>query len=357
MSERRSLRLPITLGILMIVLLIALTVGWIVLATFGLQEDQKRAALYVALLSIGTTFFVLVLVGTVMYLLLSIKAINLTRRQSNFIDSVTHELKSPIASLKLYLQTLTRRPVEAEEQAEFLNIMLDDVERLDLLINHILDAARLDKNVIEPADEVIDLAALLAETAQIVCLRYRIPRETIRLDLQPLSTFARRVDLEMIFRNLIDNAVKYSEKHAPVFVSLSRTNGDRALIRIRDHGPGIPKKLRRKIFGRFVRLGSELERQEPGTGLGLFIVRTLVRRQKGTIRVCDPPPPSSAADQHDHHKSTVAGEGTVFEVELPLHLDTIPAAVASLTGHQQDPSPKRDEDSARHESSKAHTTR
>src|SRR5688500_12483103 len=146
MFERKSLKLPITLGVVMIVLLVLLMVGWVLLAVFGALADDQRAGLYWALLSIGSTVLVFVLVGVVMYLTLSIKAINLSRRQSNFIDSVTHELKSPIASLKLYLQTLNRRKLSAEEQESFYKFMLEDVERLDSLINHLLDAARMDRS-------------------------------------------------------------------------------------------------------------------------------------------------------------------------------------------------------------------
>ena len=105
--------------------------------------------MYWALLPIGSSFILLLVVGVVLYLILSIKAINLTRRQSNFIDSVTHELKSPMASMKLYLQTLSRHQVSQELQADFHRFMLEDLERLDHLINQMLEAGRLDA---EPPD-------------------------------------------------------------------------------------------------------------------------------------------------------------------------------------------------------------
>ena len=100
--------------------------------------------MYWILLSLGATFIVMLLAGVVIYLVLTVKAINLNRRQSNFIDSVTHELKSPIASMKLYLQTLHRRQVPQEEQASFYQFMLEDLDRLDRLINQLLDAGRLE---------------------------------------------------------------------------------------------------------------------------------------------------------------------------------------------------------------------
>src|SRR5688572_10100092 len=119
MFPRRHYRWPITLGVVMIVLLVALIVGWVLLSVSGAFADYERRALYWTMLSAGSVVLVLVLVGTVMYLSLSIKGINLNRRQSNFIDSVTHELKSPIASLKLYLQTLNRHQMTPEEQQGF----------------------------------------------------------------------------------------------------------------------------------------------------------------------------------------------------------------------------------------------
>lgn len=303
MFERRSLRWPITLGVIMIVLIVALTVGWIVLSVVGALSQQGPAVFYWTLLSVGATFLVLVLVGVVLYLTLSIKAINLSRRQSNFIDSVTHELKSPIASLKLYLQTLNRRQVGPEEQADFYRYMLEDVERLDQLINHVLDAARLEKQPTHDEAEDVELSGLLAECAESVCLRHRVSPQIVKLTTQPYMVRARRVDLDMIFRNLIDNAVKYAGDDPRVEITVQPASNHQIEILVADNGPGISLADRRKIFRRFVRLGSELERRRPGTGLGLYIVRTLVRRLRGRIQVLGRDPAS----------------GTLFQVLLPGH--------------------------------------
>ncbi len=297
-SRRRSLGWPIALGVVMIVLLVALTIGWLLLPWAG--EAWNRGAFW-TIVVLGTIFLVLVLVGVVLYLTLTIKAFRLNQRQSNFIDSVTHELKSPIASLKLYLQTLSRRPVSGEEAAEFYRFMLDDLERLDTLINHMLDAARLDQRPAEAELSDVDLAPLLENAAATACRRYHLPEDTIHLELTPAVVRARPIDLEMVFRNLIDNAIKYAGAPPEVRVQTRFARPGFVTVGISDNGPGIPAKLRRKIFGRFVRLGSELEREKPGTGLGLFIVRTLVQRLKGAI----------------HVYAAVQGSGTVFEVELP----------------------------------------
>ncbi len=203
---RTSIGWPITLGVVMIVLVVALIVGWVTVTVIG----TERSAAYWALLAVGTTFLVLVLVGVVLYLLISVKEIRLNARQSNFIDSVTHELKSPIASLKLYLQTLSRRNVDEQRQADFYRFMLEDVDRLDSLINHLLDAARLDQQPVEADVSDVELAEMLKNCAETICARYHLPADTVQLRLEPAIVRGRPIDLEMIFRNLIDNAIKYS---------------------------------------------------------------------------------------------------------------------------------------------------
>jgi signal transduction histidine kinase len=303
MFERRSLRWPISLAVTMIVLLVALAVGWILLAVFGALEHEAMAPFYWTVLSIGTVFLVIVVVGVVLYLILAVKTISLNQRQSNFIDAVTHELKSPLASLKLYLQTLNRRTVSAEQQADFHRYMLDDVERLDQLINQLLDAARIDRRPTARDIEDVELSGLLRDCADAVCLRYRVPETTVRWQVEPCIVRAAQVDLDMIFRNLIDNAVKYASDDDPqVTVTLrAMADGQRLQVRVEDNGRGIPPKARRLVFRRFFRVGSELERDKPGTGLGLYIVGVLVRRLKGRVRVLD------RADQ----------SGTAFEVVVP----------------------------------------
>jgi signal transduction histidine kinase len=130
---------------------------------------------------------------------------------------------------------------------------------------------------------------------------YRVPPATVRVDVEPCIVRARRIDLSIIFRNLIDNAVKYAGPQPQVEVTLGPGPGGQAVICISDNGRGIPPRMRRKIFRRFVRLGLELEREKPGTGLGLYIVRTLVRRLRGRIQVRD----------------RRSGPGSTFEVQLP----------------------------------------
>lgn len=315
MSPRRSLRLPIILAVVMIVILIILTVGWVLLAVFGALANTRFAGLNWTLLSVGTVFIATLLAGVIVYLVFSIKTINFNQRQSNFLDSVTHEFKSPIASMKLCLQTLSRRHVSDEERESFHQYMLEDLDRLDLLVNQVLTAGRVDT---APADEELDdvsLADVLQECSETICSRYRVPPETIRHSAEACRVRARQVDLELIFRNLIDNAVKYAAAPPEVDVILKRSADRDVVIQICDNGPGIPKTLRNKVFERFRRLGLELEREKPGTGLGLFIVRTLVRRLGGQVRVRD----------------RETGSGAVLEVRLPRKLvaDDLPSPPAA----------------------------
>jgi signal transduction histidine kinase len=300
MEPRRSLGWPILLGVVLIGSLVALTVGW-VLVSIAAALGSSNAAFYWAVLGVGVALLVVVLAGVIVYLALTVKAIALSQRQSNFIDSVTHELKSPLASLKLYLQTLTRRSVPPEQQADFHRFMLQDVERLDGLVDHLLDAARTLHRPPSPTDDVTELRPLLESVRAAVTQRHAVAEDCVRLDCGPgLAVRGREADVEIVLRNLVDNAVKYSLPEPGVEVSAVAANG-RVTVRVADNGPGIPLAQRHAVFGRFVRLGSELERSTPGTGLGLFLVRSLVKQLRGKVSV----------------KGRIGQRGSIFEVELP----------------------------------------
>jgi len=295
MFERKSLKWPITLAVLMIVLLVCLSVGWVLLNFFSTNWT---------LLSIGTAMFAFVVAGVVFYLVLSIKQINLNRRQSNFIDSVTHELKSPIASIKLHLQTLGRRPVAEEQRQTFYQSMLEDVDRLDQLISQLLDVARLSHQADEKSITATDVRVdeLIQRIVPELCLRHSRDPTCVQMHLEPIAVNALLVDLEILFRNLLDNALKYADTPPVIDITLQMVPDRDALVAlVTDNGPGIPRNMRRRVFGRFFRIGDELERKKPGTGLGLFLVRTVVRRLRGKIAIVDSPNQT----------------GTRFEVRLP----------------------------------------
>ena len=287
MLERRSLKAPITLGVVMIVLVVVLAGVWILGNVLGATGNLESSLNFWVVLSTGTVLLVGVLAGVIAYLTLTVKAFKLNQRQSNFIDAVTHELKSPIASLKLYLQTMTRRSVNEQQQQDFHQFMLEDVERLDLLISHLLDAARIDRGSEVDNEELIPLDELLMQCGSAICVRYRLPEETVTVDSDRVLIRSQLIQVEILFRNLIDNAVKYAGSPPDVQIRGRLTNDGKVVVSIMDNGPGIPPNQRRKIFGRFIRLGNELERSTPGTGLGLYLVRNVVKSLGGSIQLKD----------------------------------------------------------------------
>ena len=291
--KRRTLHLPITLSVLLMTLNVALMVCWIVL----LAQVNSWGAL-----TIGTVVFALMLAGLIFYLFLTIKEVRLNQRQANFIDSVTHELKTPIASLQLYLQTLEMRELDDAQREEFYRVMGTELHRLDHLITQLLEVGRLDAIGHRSEPEEISMEPFLRECATTVCAHHDCAdNEVFTFEVAPAVIHARRLIMEMIFRNLLDNAIKYSGKQPAVEVQVEKTKRGRIVTRIIDNGEGVPTDMRKKIFKIFYRGGSELERKQKGTGLGLYIVRTLVHLLKGKITVYD---------RDD-------GRGSVFEVDLP----------------------------------------
>ena len=292
MFKRSSLTWYITLPVVLLALIVALLLIWII----GQAAEQHWA-----LLTVGTVFFALILIGVVVYFIWTFREYRLNRRQANFIDSVTHELKSPIAAIKLCLQTLDLRSVTPEQQREYYRFMIEDVQRLDSLIDHLLAVARLDHAESDVPMEDVPLARLLTSCAEEVRRRYELPSDRMRLELEPCLVRGSPRDLEMVFLNLLDNAAKYGAREAMVHVHSSVHRGKHVTVKISDNGKGVNFDLRRKIFQRFYRGGSELERTTKGTGLGLFIVKSLVGKMKGKIFV--------------HSRGPLGG--ATFEVELP----------------------------------------
>ena len=291
--KRRSLHLPITLSVALLTLNVTLMICWIVILA---------RQVYWEALAVGTVAFSLMIVGIAIYLVLTIKEVRLNQRQANFVDSVTHELKSPIASLKLYLETLSMREMEEEKRHHFYDIMEDELDRLDRLINQLLEVGRLDAIGHEAEEERIQLDDLIRESAQAASTHQKVDvADVFSFELEPLRVQSRRIVLEMIFRNLLDNAIKYGGNPPKVRVSLNRNAKNQILIRVTDAGDGIPAEQHSKVFKIFYRGGDELERRTKGTGLGLYIVRTLVYLLKGKVNI----------DTGDDNR------GTTFEVRLP----------------------------------------
>jgi len=291
--KRRSLRWPITLSVILMTLNVVLMVCWIVLLA------NLNAWSF---LTIGTIFFALMLVGLSIYLALTIKEVRLHQRQVNFVDSVTHELKTPIASLQLYLETLQMRDLDDSRRAEFYEVMEGELQRLDRLINQLLEVARLDAVGLEHEPEDVELEPLLRQCAASACVHHKFRNEDVfTFQIEPAVVHCRRMLLEMIFGNLLDNAVKYAAHKPDVHVDVHVDSQGRVVTRITDNGEGVDRDQRTKIFQMFYRGENELKRRKKGTGLGLYIVRTLVHLLKGSV---------SVSDRSD-------GPGSVFVVELP----------------------------------------
>ncbi|MBL8853770.1 MAG: HAMP domain-containing histidine kinase [Planctomycetaceae bacterium] len=297
--ERRSLKLPITLGVVLIILVLLLTTGWVLLNVFTAIQDPAPH-LYWVLLTVGAICFLLVLIGIIIYLVLSIKVINSTARQANFIDAVTHELKTPIASLKLLLQTLNRQEVSDEEREQFYRLMLADAQRLDTMINQVLAAARLDQPISQERIDDVCLSSLLNS----IVGDFQTSHPNAKLELVTESCIVRapESELRILINNLVNNAIKYGGTPPLVQVtSHFRADDHEVQILVKDNGKGIALRDRARIFRRFVRLENELERRTKGTGLGLYLVKTIASRLRGTVRVL----------------KSDSRNGTTFEVRLP----------------------------------------
>ena len=288
-----TIGVPITLSVVLMVLNVTLMVCWIVL----LYHSGGWSAII-----IGVVVFALILAGLSFYLFLMIKEVNLNQRQANFIDSVTHELKSPIASLKLYLETLEMRTVDNDQRTKFYRVMEEELERLDHLITQLLEVGRIDAIGLQSEPEEIDLESLLRKCAVAACAHHKKDEsETVTYDFESAAIFARPLVLETVFRNLLDNAIKYAGEPPQIVVQVRTAERGRIVTRIIDNGQGVPPELRKQIFRMFFRAGSELTRRQKGTGLGLYIVQTLVKQMGGRVSV------------HDRAGQT----GSVFEVEIP----------------------------------------
>ena len=253
-------------------------------------------------LTLGTIAFALTLVGLSYYLFWTLKERQFYRRQMNFVDSVTHELKSPIASLRLYLETLQLRELQPEQRTEFYQTMDGELKRLDEMISSLLRVARLDAIGQELPVSDYDISPVLQNLAEKACHLHSCEFEKVfELELQPIFVRCPQIMTEMIFGNLFDNAIKYGGETPRVTVKATARERDRIEIHTIDNGEGISPEVRRNMFQLFFRGGNELERKQKGTGIGLYVAQTLVRKIGGKLR---------AQNREDT-------SGSIFTVELP----------------------------------------
>jgi signal transduction histidine kinase len=284
----------------MICLLIMVLIGWILVTVFAALKETDTS-IYWVLLPLGTFILCCVLAGVAFYLAFSVKSVQVNRRQANFIDAVTHELKSPIASIKLGLETMARRQLSEKDMGMFTSAMKKDVRRLDRLISHLLQAASLNVENDEIVAEEFEFSKVLDECITDVCTYHAFDKTNIEVRTGPTRYFAAVMDFEIIFRNLLDNAIKYSGTPPKISVNLDEANDGSITVAIENNGTSVPEAERDRVFNRFERTGIELERTKPGVGLGLFIVRFLLKRNRGSVRLETP----------EH------GGGTRVIVELP----------------------------------------
>ena len=280
---RRSIGAPLVIGIVAVLLLLLLAAGWQVLVLGDFDPRPGPRTLDWILLVLGSLFFLLVLIGLVWLCAWLVREMRLNQRQRAFVDAVTHELKTPLASFRLYLDTLGRHDLPTDRRDEFIRRMGEDLDRLDDTVHQVLAAARAE----DPKRAVrsqVAIAELLDECVEHVCERHRLPPESVNFHRR----IAARVrgdaaELGIVFRNLLENAVKYSEDPVLVQIGLRELADGRVRVEIEDNGIGIPSSELRKIFQRFYRAGRDVQRKAAGLGLGLFIVRGLLRRHGGRV--------------------------------------------------------------------------
>ena len=314
MARRRKIRssisVPITLGAVTVLLSLALLVGWSVLLGQKITRSVDIAG-DVWLLVLGALSFVLIIVVLVLFVVSLARGIIEVRKQDTFIDSVTHELKSPLASLQLCLETLGREELEGADREQLRKMMLDDVDRLRSFIDDVLEANRLSyarPGMLNVSD--VSLRELAEECAQSVRVRHKLAPHEVVVDVdQNIVVSTDRSALEIVVKNLIDNAAKYSGRPARVEIAAHREAERKVLLEVRDSGIGIDRKDLKRVFHRFYRVEDQEVRERRGTGLGLYVVSALVKQLGGRVEA----------------QSEGRGQGTIMRVELP----TVPSVSAT----------------------------
>jgi two-component system, OmpR family, sensor histidine kinase SenX3 len=280
----------VAVGVVLIVVAVALTVAWQILAAPEVAGSRVVAPARAVAYFFGSLLFLLLIAGLVLIVILLLREVRLNERQSNFVSAVTHELKTPVASLKLYLDTLEYREVGPERRTEFYRTMRQDIERLNSTINNVLNAAMYtDHPVADPRP--LELVRVARRAAELTLTRHQLPAEAIRIEgPASLRVAGDAQALETAVLNLLDNAVKYSKDDVRVEVEVWGDADGLAHVRVRDHGIGMSRTHLPFIFTRFYRIGAEVRRSRTGTGLGLFIVRAIVKGHRGTITADSPGP-------------------------------------------------------------------
>ncbi|HEX4914082.1 MAG TPA: HAMP domain-containing sensor histidine kinase [Vicinamibacterales bacterium] len=283
----------VVLCIILVAAAVTLNIGWILV-------NGRR----VAPLILGVTTFALIIAGLIVYTVFLVREMGITEQQDSFLNSVTHELKTPIASIRLYLETLQSREVGDAQRKEFYRVMLQDADRLQHTVEQVLraGAARQKRKLEQRAP--VDLGWLVQECVDTARTRHHLAEDAITIvsddKITPLVVLGDVDDLRTAIANLLDNAVKYSQGVPQITVQAAGATPDTAWVRVKDAGIGIPRAQIGRIFNRFYRfqpLGSKVK----GTGLGLYIVRSIAKRHGGRVFA----------------ESAGENKGSTFTLELP----------------------------------------
>jgi two-component system sensor histidine kinase SenX3 len=293
-GRRKSIAFFITLGACLVALAIALNVSWILL---NVRE--------IALLVSGIIVFLLIITGLVLNTTFLIREIRRNEQHDAFINSVTHELKTPLASIRLYLQTLKQREINEDKRQEFYNVMLADSDRLMQTVDQVLRAGQSGQRSRKLNFRKVDIGELALECVNLTRIRHNLSRDAVSfaesVNGERPQVKADADELRAAITNLLDNAVKYSVKDVHVSVEVAAFGEKRVAVRIKDTGIGIPSSQLNRIFRRFYRAPGRVMARIKGTGLGLFIVRSVVEKHGGKVFA----------------ESEGPGKGSRFTIEMP----------------------------------------
>lgn len=293
-SRRGTIVFFIILGIGLVALAVSLNVGWIIL-------NWRQGVL----LFFGIIFFALLIAGMVVNTIFLVREVRRSEQHDSFINAVTHELKTPVASIRLHLETLQRRELPEARKQEFYSLMLKDADRLTETVEQVLRAGRAgDKKAgREKAD--VNFSQLVRDCTEAIRTRYHLGPEALRYEEAASNGAGAHVkgsqeDLRTAVSNVLDNAVKYSGDHIDVQVRLEASD-KRVVLSVQDRGVGIAPEDLKRIFRRFHRIASRSLAHVKGTGLGLFIVKSIAQKHGGTVFAL----------------SEGEGQGTTLVIELP----------------------------------------
>ncbi|HKW74574.1 MAG TPA: HAMP domain-containing sensor histidine kinase [Terriglobales bacterium] len=273
-SRAKAIAFFITLGACLVAVAIFLNITWIVL---NWRE--------VVPLVLGIVFFGVIIAGMVLNTIFLVREIRRSEQQDSFLNAVTHELKTPITSIRLYLETLERRQVDEGKRHDFYRLMLEDTDRLLGTVNQVLKAGEVRQRRKHNWQDV-NFSAVVQESVELARLRSGLPPQAISFGSESpgqITLMGNPEELRTAVANLLENAVKYSPRDPRIVVDLLTPDMDSVHLRVRDNGVGIPEADIKRIFKRFYRVQGQGTEKVKGTGLGLFIVRSIARRHGGEV--------------------------------------------------------------------------